>query len=160
MSRSLRVAGAQVDLTVGDISGNEATILEAMAFAADHGADVLVLPELAICGYPPEDLVLKAGFINANLEALSRIAAASEDTAVVVGFVDRLEMAQKDDDAVRRQITNAAAVVQGGRVVDIYHKHLLPNYGVFDEARYFAEARKPLSLHSIVLVFWLILLLV
>jgi len=149
VTRSLRVAGAQVDLTVGDIDGNEATILEAMAFAADQQADVLVLPELAICGYPPEDLILKAGFIKANLEALERIAAASRDTAVVVGFVDRLDVAQKDDDAVRRQVTNAAAIVQGGKVIDVYHKHLLPNYGVFDEARYFAEARKPLALHSI-----------
>jgi len=143
------VAGGQLACAVGDIVGNEARILQAMRLAGDRGADVLVLPELAVCGYPPEDLVLKAGFIDANLDALDRLAAASSDTAVVVGFVDRLDIAQKDDDAVERKITNAAAVLAGGKIVDIYHKHLLPNYGVFDEARYFAESRMPIVLHSI-----------
>jgi NAD+ synthase (glutamine-hydrolysing) len=149
VTRSVRVAGAQLACAVGDIAGNETRILEAMRTAGEWGADVLVLPELAICGYPPEDLVLKDGFIDANLDALHRLAAASGDTAVVVGFVDRLEVAQKDDDAMGRRITNAAAVLAHGTVVDVYHKHLLPNYGVFDEARYFAESRRPLTLHAI-----------
>ncbi len=149
MTRSLRVAGAQLDLVVGDIPGNEVRILEAMRWAEAHDADVLALPELAVCGYPPEDLVLREGFVDANLRALEHLAAESGDTTVVVGFVDRLEAGRKDDDAVARDVANAAAVLHGGRLVDVYHKTLLPNYGVFDEARYFAESRDPLRLHSI-----------
>lgn len=149
MTRSLRVAGAQLSLIVGDIPGNTRKILEAMEWAETQAADVLVLPELAITGYPPEDLVLRDGFVDANLEALSTIADASGSTAVVVGFVDRLSEGQKDDDAVERSVVNAAAIVAGGSVVDVYHKTLLPNYGVFDEARYFAEGRRQLTLHGI-----------
>ena len=149
MTRSLRIAGAQLDLVVGDIAGNESRILDTMRWASEAGADVLVLPELAICGYPPEDLVLRRGFVDANLEALDRLAAASTDTAVVVGFVDRLDTARKEDDSIERSVTNAAAILRGGAVVDVYHKVLLPNYGVFDEARYFAEGRTPMRLHDI-----------
>ena len=148
MTRSLRVAGAQLDFIVGDVTGNEERILRAMDWAANHDADVLVLPELALSGYPPEDLVLRDGFVNANLEALDRLASASGETAIVVGFVDRLDAAVKDDDAIERRVANAAAILAGGEVVDIYHKSLLPNYGVFDEARYFAEGRDPMRLHS------------
>jgi NAD+ synthase (glutamine-hydrolysing) len=149
VTRALRVAGAQLDLVVGDIAGNESRILDAMGWAEEHDADVLVLPELAICGYPPEDLVLRDGFVNENLRALDRLAAASGSTTAIVGFVDRIEGGRKDDDAVPREVANAAAVIHQGRVVDVYHKKLLPNYGVFDEARYFAESRDPLRLHSI-----------
>lgn len=149
MTRSLRVAGAQLDFVVGDIAGNEARILEAMSWASDRGADVLVLPELAVTGYPPEDLVLRRGFVDANLEALGRLAEASGSTAVVVGFVDRLDEARREDDAVERRVANAAAILHGGRIADVYHKVLLPNYGVFDEARYFAEGRTPMRLHEI-----------
>ena len=149
MTRSLRVAGAQLNLSVGDIDGNVARIVEAIDWATEREADVLVLPELAVCGYPPEDLVLKAGFVDANLAAISEIATHTTSTAVIVGFVDRLENARKDDDALPRAITNAAAILAEGRVVDVYHKRLLPNYGVFDEARYFAEGRDPIRLHSI-----------
>lgn len=149
MTRSLRVAGAQLDLTVGDIAGNESLILDAMRWAEEHDADVLVLPELAVCGYPPEDLVLRDGFIEANLEALHRLAKASGETAVVVGFVDRLEEGRKDDDAIERSVANAAAILARGEVVDIYHKTLLPNYGVFDEARYFVEGRTTTRIHTI-----------
>lgn len=149
MTRTLRVAGGQLDLIVGDIDGNVERILTALAWAEERDADVLVLPELAICGYPPEDLVLRDGFVDANLEGLATIARATSTTAVVVGFVDRLPEEQKDDDSVGRDVVNAAAVLARGEVVDVYHKALLPNYGVFDEARYFAEGRTPLSLHSI-----------
>lgn len=149
MTRSLRVAGAQLNLSVGDIDGNVARIIEAIDWATEREADVLLLPELAVCGYPPEDLVLKSGFVDANLAAISEIAAHTSSTAVVVGFVDRLENARKDDDARPRPITNAAAILAEGRVVDVYHKRLLPNYGVFDEARYFAEGRDPIRLHNI-----------
>lgn len=149
MTRSLRVAGAQLKLSVGDIDGNVARIVDAVDWATEREADVLLLPELAVCGYPPEDLVLKSGFVDANLEAIREIAAHTTSTAVVVGFVDRLENARKDDDALPRSITNAAAILAGGETVDVYHKRLLPNYGVFDEARYFAEGRDPIRLHNI-----------
>jgi NAD+ synthase (glutamine-hydrolysing) len=149
VNRSLRVAGAQLDLVVGDMGGNTAKILDAMDWAESSGADLLVLPELAICGYPPEDLVFRDDFVDRNLEALNVIAARSGDTAVVVGFVDRLSEHRLDDDSVPREVANAAAVVANGRIVSIYHKTLLPNYGVFDEARHFAEGRTPPQLHNI-----------
>ncbi len=140
---SIRVAGAQIDLTVGDLSGNEERILEAMAWAETVDADVLVVPELAIVGYPPEDLLLRCGFIDENHRALERLAAASGRCAVVVGFVDSLDEGVIDDDSVARRIANAAGVLADGRIIGVYHKELLPNYGVFDEARYFAESREP-----------------
>lgn len=149
MTRSIRIAGAQLDLTVGDLSGNESRIREAMSWAESVAADVVVFPELAVCGYPPEDLVLKEGFVDANLAVVERLARASGSTAVVVGFVDRLAESRFDDDAAPRSITNAAAVLAEGKIVDVYHKRLLPNYGVFDEGRYFADGTGELSLHSI-----------
>ena len=149
MSRTLRVAGAQLDLTVGDIEGNTAQILDAMAWAEQDAADVLLLPELAVTGYPPEDLVLREGFVDANLAALETIAKGSGSTTTVFGFVDRLANGRVDDDSVPRRVTNAAAVVAQGSVVSVYHKTLLPNYGVFDEARYFAEGRTRPELHVI-----------
>ena len=90
MTGRLRIAGAQIDLTVGDLAGNEEKILAAMAFAEEQRADVLLLPELAVTGYPPEDLVLRDGFVADNLAVLDRLAAASGSVATVVGFVDRL----------------------------------------------------------------------
>jgi NAD+ synthase (glutamine-hydrolysing) len=146
---SIRVAGAQIDLTVGDLSGNEERIREAMVWAEKAEADVLVVPELAIVGYPPEDLVLREGFVEENLRVLRRLAQASGRCATVVGFVDPLEVGVIDDDSVERRVANAAAVIAGGRVVGVYHKELLPNYGVFDEARYFAESREPTKLWEI-----------
>ena len=147
--KTIRVAGAQIDLTVGDLSGNEERILEAMRWAETAGADVLVLPELAISGYPPEDLVLREGFVEENLGVLERVAEASGRCAVVVGFVDPLDSGVIDDDSMERRVANAAAVLAGGRIVGVYHKELLPNYGVFDEARYFAESREPTRLWEI-----------
>lgn len=149
MTRSLRVAGGQLDLIVGDLVGNEAKIRRTMEWAEENQADVLVLPELAISGYPPEDLVLRQGFVDENLAVLERLASVSGSTATVVGFIDRLADEQKDDDAVGRLVTNAAAVIAGGEVKSIYHKSLLPTYGVFDEGRLFAEGRTPLGLHGI-----------
>ena len=145
----LRVAGAQVNLVVGDIDGNLKTILEAMERAEEAEADVLVLPELAVTGYPPEDLLLRRSFIDQNIEALRQIAQASEKTAVVVGFVDRVDGDRHKDDSVERGLANAAAVVADGAIRGIYHKVLLPNYGVFDEARYFAPGRVPEKLWGI-----------
>ena len=149
MTRPLRIAGAQLDFTVGDLTGNEEKILDAMRWAENQSADVIVFPELAVCGYPPEDLVFKEGFVEANLVVIERIARASGDTAMIVGFVDRSPESRPQDDAVARSLSNAAAVLAHGEVVDVYHKKLLPNYGVFDEARYFAEGTQDVVLHTI-----------
>ena len=132
----MRVAGAQLNLRVGDIDGNIARILEAMEWAEECQADVLLLPELAITGYPPEDLVLRKAFVDANLAALHRIAAKSRDTAVVIGVVDRSAGVRRDD-AGHDRLHNAAGLVAGGQLRGIYHKGRLPNYSVFDEDRYF-----------------------
>jgi NAD+ synthase (glutamine-hydrolysing) len=136
----LRVAGAQLDLLVGDLAGNEEKIRSAMSWAEDQGADVLVLPELAVTGYPPEDLLLREGFIDANLDVLHRLAAAAADTVTVVGFVDRTNAGRRPPgDAQGRTLANGAALLHDGAVRGIYHKTLLPDYGVFDETRYFVR---------------------
>ncbi len=136
--QNLRVAGAQLDLVVGDLPGNEVKILEAMSRAEEQQADVLVLPELAITGYPPEDLLLRQGFIDANLEVLHRLASASRRAVTVVGFVDRAGGGRvPTGDAMERTLANAAGLLYDGAVRGVYHKVLLPDYGVFDETRYF-----------------------
>ncbi|MBI2723433.1 MAG: NAD+ synthase [Chloroflexi bacterium] len=129
--RTLRVALAQIDTTVGDLAGNAARVIEWTGRARALGADVVAFPELAITGYPPEDLVIRRSFVQENLVALETVAAATRDIVSVVGFVDM------DDD-----VYNAAAVIADGRVVDRYHKQFLPNYGVFDEARYFQRGSR------------------
>ncbi len=126
--RVLRVALAQINVTVGDLTGNAAKIAAWTERARSQSADVVCFPELAITGYPPEDLLLRPSFIDDNLEALNEVAKATRDITSVVGFVDR------NDD-----IYNAAAVIHDGRVAGVYHKRFLPNYGVFDENRYFQE---------------------
>jgi NAD+ synthase (glutamine-hydrolysing) len=138
----MRVAGAQVNLTVGDLDGNEAKILAAMEWAEGSGADVLLLPELAVTGYPPEDLLLRPGFIAAAKDVVDRLAAASGACTTVVGFPAAVE---PDDslDAYPRSVANAAAVLRDGAVVAIYENVLLPSYGVFDESRYFRPGRVP-----------------
>jgi len=141
---SLRVAGAQLNLTVGDISGNEAAIVRSIEMAEAAGADVLLLPELAVSGYPPEDLVHRDDFVDANLAAVSRIAKLTSDLTVVVGFVDRTTGTSRGAaDSELREVANGAAVLSRGQIVGVYHKVLLPNYGVFDEDRYFAVGSKP-----------------
>ena len=141
----LRVAGAQIDLTVGDLDGNERLISEAMAWAEAERADVLLLPELAITGYPPEDLVLRPSFVDANLAVLRRLARRSGKTTSVVGFVDHASPGNHRgaDDAVDRRVANAVAVISDGELHGVYHKVLLPNYGVFDEDRYFSIGEDP-----------------
>jgi len=137
MTDFLRVACGQINLKVGDLEGNAARIIETMAWAEDVQADVLLLPELAITGYPPEDLVLREAFVTENIATLHRIATAARDTTTIVGFVDRSGGTVRDD-AGHSRVHNAAGLLQGGRVRGVYHKVLLPNYGVFDEDRYFA----------------------
>ncbi len=124
--RTLRVALAQINTTVGDLPGNTAKIVEWIGRARDLGADVVALPEMAITGYPPEDLVLRRSFVEDNLAALDQVVRATKGITAIVGFVDA------NDD-----IYNAAAVISDGKLVHRYHKQFLPNYGVFDEDRYF-----------------------
>jgi NAD+ synthase (glutamine-hydrolysing) len=126
--RHLRVAMAQINSTVGDFKGNADKILRDIEAARSKGADIVTFPELAICGYPPEDLLFKPQFIKANLDSLQKIALAAKDITVITGFVD---------EAV--DIYNAAAIINDGKIAGIYHKIFLPNYGVFDENRYFHE---------------------
>ncbi len=146
----LRVAGAQLNLTVGDLPGNVALIAEAMAWAEREEADVVVFPELAVTGYPPEDLLLRSGFVEANQGALRQLAAVSGNTVTVVGYVDRADSIDEvPDDAISRTIANAAAVLHRGEIVGVYHKVLLPNYGVFDESRYFARGGDPARLWDV-----------
>jgi NAD+ synthase (glutamine-hydrolysing) len=123
----IRVALCQINTTVGDLDGNVARIVAALDVAEAEGCDLAVFPELALTGYPPEDLLLKPGFVGDNRRALERVAQATTSCAAVVGFVD-----------AGRDLHNAAAVCAFGRVQAIYHKRNLPNYAVFDEQRYFA----------------------
>jgi NAD+ synthase (glutamine-hydrolysing) len=125
-TRRLRIGMAQVNATVGDFAGNRQKILEAIDQAKSLGVDLLTFPELAICGYPPEDLLFKPQFIAENLRSLEKVTKASSGISIVIGFVDAKE-----------DIYNAAAVIGDGKLADIYHKIYLPNYGVFDENRYF-----------------------
>src|SRR6266404_5791679 len=130
----LRVALAQINVTVGDLEGNTQKILASMRQAHEAGAHIVCVPELALPGYPPEDLLLKPGFVAANLCKLDELVDASRDLlglTSVIGFVDR------DHD-----IYNAAAIIHEGKLYGIYHKHFLPNYGVFDENRYFHAGHK------------------
>jgi NAD+ synthase (glutamine-hydrolysing) len=141
---TLRVAGAQLNLTVGDISGNVEKIAAAMSKGAEAGADVLLVPELAIPGYPPEDLVLRRDFVEANIAALRRLARASDRMTTIVGFVDfATGRSRGADDAKPRAVANAAAVISDSQIRGVYHKVLLPNYGVFDEDRYFVKGADP-----------------
>ena len=146
----IRVAGAQINLQVGDIVGNEKAIAEAMTRAEAANADVLVVPELALTGYPPEDLVHRRDFVQANIDALHRLARMAKGVTAVVGFVDRAAGEPRGAaDAEPRDVANAAAVLGGGEIVGIYHKVLLPNYGVFDEDRYFAVGADPGRIWSV-----------
>lgn len=126
--RHLRCALAQINSAVGDLEGNASRIIDQIEAAEALGADIVAFPELALTGYPPEDLVLRRGFVDANLAMLERVCEETRGLHVcaVVGFVDY------DHD-----VFNAAAVLRGGERLGVYHKQYLPNYGVFDEARYF-----------------------
>ncbi len=131
VDRVLRVALAQVNPVVGDLRGNARLIADWIARARNEGADIVCFPELALTGYPPEDLVLKPSFVRDNLKQLETVIAATEGISAVVGFVD--------DDG---EIYNAAAVIAGRELKAVYHKVFLPNYGVFDEERYFAVGHR------------------
>ncbi|MCH7512220.1 MAG: NAD+ synthase, partial [Chloroflexi bacterium] len=137
--RSLRIGLAQINTTVGDLDGNVAKVLEYAARARELGVDVVAFPELTVTGYPPEDLLLRDHFVLDNKAALKRIIEGSvlsregpstgsgRRPVLIVGFVDE----------EGGEIYNAAAVIHDGRLAGVYRKQLLPNYGVFDEMRYF-----------------------
>ncbi|MFL5904520.1 MAG: nitrilase-related carbon-nitrogen hydrolase, partial [Solirubrobacteraceae bacterium] len=126
MAATLRIALAQIDTTVGDIAGNVAKIQEHIARARHQGAELVIFPELAVTGYPPEDLLLKEHFLAYARRAIDRLAAETTDIVALVGFPERAE-----------DVYNAAAVLAEGELRGIYRKSYLPNYGVFDEERYF-----------------------
>jgi NAD+ synthase (glutamine-hydrolysing) len=128
----MRLALAQIDATVGDVEGNAAKIRDYLRMAEDAGAQVAIFPELAINGYPPEDLLLKTHFLAAGREALDSVARDVGDMVALVGFAEHAE-----------DVYNSLAVLAGGRVQAIYRKMFLPNYGVFDEHRYFQVGDAP-----------------
>ena len=129
--RKVRLALCQINPTVGDLNGNTNRIVDRIQALGDIHPDIIAFPELAVTGYPPEDLLLKPHFIDENIDAVKEICKAVGDFVVIVGFVDR-----RDD------IYNAAAVIHQGKLVDVYHKIHLPNYGVFDEFRYFRPGKR------------------
>ncbi len=130
---NIRVASAQINTTVGDISGNCKLIADAIDQARSIGVDIVAFPELSITGYPPEDLLLSQHFVRTNRRALDNIAKNCRDIAAMIGIVDYDE----DESGNIKNIYNAAAIVVDTEIVAIYHKNQLPNYGVFDELRYF-----------------------
>ncbi len=132
----MRIALCQLDVVVGDIRGNAARIADAYSVAVEHGSNLAVFSELSITGYPPEDLVLKRSFVERNLDALHELASVTSECHMVVGFVDRPQGYQKAG-------SNAAALCGGGEILGVYHKKLLPNYGVFDEERLFERGDTP-----------------
>ncbi len=134
----LRIASCQLNTRVGALDHNTAAIIDALHTAEEAGCDLAVFPELAITGYPPEDLLLKPGFIADNKAALEKVAAETRSCVAVVGFVD-----------AGRDLWNAAAICAHGEVVGVYHKRELPNYAVFDEARYFARGAEAAQLWSV-----------
>jgi NAD+ synthase (glutamine-hydrolysing) len=162
----LRLALCQLDTVVGEVEGNAGRIIDALARVEGQGADMAAFPELAITGYPPEDLLLKPAFVAHNLAALEKVASSTAACVALVGFVDVAGDEDLDDAvshaagagavareaAIRgapRRLRNAVAVCVGGRVMGVYHKRRLPNYGVFDEERWFAPGTTDLELFLI-----------
>ncbi|HEY9191906.1 MAG TPA: nitrilase-related carbon-nitrogen hydrolase, partial [Methyloversatilis sp.] len=131
---TLRIAVAQINCVVGDLDHNAALILDAARAAQAQGADLLLTPELALCGYPPEDLLLRPDFHRTCARHLARIAAEAPALALLVGHPH----------AAGDRLFNAASLIRGGRVEATYFKQRLPNYEVFDEERYFDEGSEPL----------------
>ena len=132
----MKVALAQLNLTIGDLAGTAARILDAYRRACAQGAELVVFSELAVTGYPPRDLLLKGRFVPDNLATLDRIAREMTGAAAVLGYVDL------NDSGMGRKFRNAAALIQEGRVCQRVWKALLPTYDVFDEDRYFEPAAR------------------
>ncbi len=134
METTIRIALAQINCTVGDLNGNCRKILEYAEKAERYAADIVSFPELAVTGYPPEDLLLKPKFVEDNVAALQELSRSIRNIVAVVGFVDK----------GRRGVYNSAAVISAGEIKGVYHKMRLPNYAVFDEKRYFNSGKNPL----------------
>jgi NAD+ synthase (glutamine-hydrolysing) len=134
INKKIRFGLAQINVCVGDFEGNKLKILEYILEAKKKQIDVLLFPECAICGYPPEDLLLKKGFLLKNLQTLDEISKSVNGINIVLGFVDNVD----------GKIYNAVAVIADGKIVGKYYKNILPNYGVFDEKRYFTAGIKNL----------------
>src|SRR6056297_2078285 len=146
---SLRIALGQVNPTVGDLDGNAALIREAAKGAYEAGADLLILPEMVLTGYPVEDLSLRPSFQDASRAAMVALAAdlnaaGHGDLPCLVGYLDHSDESDREIGRPRGGPVNSAALVQGGKILARYDKHFLPNYGVFDEARYFVPGTEPL----------------
>ncbi|MDP9330004.1 MAG: NAD+ synthase [Actinomycetota bacterium] len=132
-----RIALGQLNLTVGDLAGNVARMADATSKATEAGADLICFPELAITGYPPEDLVLRSEFVRDNLEASQELARKTATQCdIVVGFIDRTDLG----------VHNAAAFLHEGEIHTVYHKVQLPNFGVFDERRYFVPGERGVTI--------------
>lgn len=129
--KNIRIALAQLNPVVGDISGNTRKVVSYIKRAKKLKADIIAFPELVLTGYPPEDLLLKHQFVNDNIKALEKVTAATTEITSIVGYVDR-----------NRGLYNAAAIISRGKVRDVYYKKHLPNYGVFDEYRYFTPGKR------------------
>ncbi|MCQ9208234.1 MAG: NAD+ synthase, partial [Omnitrophica bacterium] len=134
MKKMLRIALAQINPNVGDLRGNSEKIADFIKQAQALEADIVVFPELAICGYPPEDLLLKEHFVRDNLKALHSLVKKISGLVAIIGFVD------KDREG---NLYNAAGIIQNGKLRGVCHKIELPNYGVFDERRYFQPGKRP-----------------
>ena len=143
MARTIRLALAQINLTVGDLPGNTARMLDYLQQAREAGADLVAFPELATTGYPPEDLLFKRSFVDANVAAMEEVVAASGGMVVVLGYVQPRPhpnpLPEGEGTKEGWGIANSAAVGFGGQLIDTYDKIFLPNYGVFDEERYFVK---------------------
>ncbi len=135
--KQIRLALAQINSKVGDLSGNSEKIIDFIQQARRDEVDIIAFPEMAITGYPPEDLIFKSQFVEDNLAALNSIAAETSGITAVIGFADR-----GDAEGV---VFNAAALVSDGLIKGVYRKIILPNYGVFDERRHFAAGTEPFS---------------
>ena len=140
--KKIRITGAQLSFPVGAIQQNKETILNTIEIAESFESDIVIFPELCLTGYPPEDLLLRDSFLGKNYSVLEEIAEFSGESSAIIGFVDRNIDINKTDKK-NREIANAAAIVQNGDVKGIYHKCFLPNYSVFDEARYFSKGSDP-----------------
>ncbi len=130
----MRIGLGQFDAVVGDLEGNAGRMREIYRQAREKSVELLLFPELAVCGYPPEDLLLKKHFLEGNRITVERLAADCPDMTIIVGFAD----------CFRGKTYNCAGILKGGRLAEVYRKSLLPNYGVFDERRYFEPGKKPL----------------
>jgi NAD+ synthase (glutamine-hydrolysing) len=131
-ARTVRIALAQINPTVGDLPGNAKRVIEFIDRAREMGAELVTFPELVLTGYPPEDLLLRPDFIDQNQAALEEVTRATRGITAIIGFAQRAD-----------GVYNAAAIAHDGEVADVYHKIHLPNYAVFDEVRYFRPGRDP-----------------